>query len=496
MQFKLFCLIILFFTVHGLHAQNLASDSMQAEDSPKHKFYRLDAEPIMQPSRCASEILRSTDPLEKSGFLSNLNIQLKSTYSEDWKLDSIVATAWDVSSQTIKPSYWQVFNTLEDKLQFEIRNYRMDDKKGHWIINEAQYYNFNADGLLDSVEFQTHVTVNYILYKKFNYTYENGRLQAEVSKKKFDEFDDWEYLDRFEYEYDSLGRLERVYTQKKDPFNLNYWTTYEYVEYTYDSMGNVVRRSYFDYDDYEMVSTKTSELLYTYDEQNRLENIVEYVEGWQAGTLVEEAKQEYFYDEADRLIQVIISHWDYDLDNWLGKIHNSQDFDRGGDTLLVLETEFWDSAWILRDRVVYEAPNFIQKSNVQSSEFIFSFLPVYEQDGVACENIFNYERNSLGWQDRGVTTHYFSQIGPVDVPLVSKPSVKIYPNPTSDYLLVEGNAEGSYEIIIRDLNGHSLLHKKVQGNNRINVQSFSSGIYFIEIDQDGKRIFTDKFIKK
>jgi len=496
MQFKLFCLVGLITAVLGLHAQNFASDSILAEDSRMYKSKLFDTEPLIQPSRCASEILRSSDPLEKSDFLSNLNMRLKSTFSDSWKLDSIVATAWDVQTQTVRPSYWQVFNTLEDQLRFEIRNYRMDADKGHYVISEAQYYNFSTNGLLDSAEFQTHVTINYILYKKYNYSYENGLLHAEVSQEKFDEFDNWKYLNRFEYEYDSLGRLERVYTQKIDPFNSNYWLTYEYVEYAYDSLNNVVRKSYFDYDDYELVSTKTSELLYTYDEQNRLEKIVEYVEGWQAGTFVEEAKQENFYDDSNRLIQVVISHWDYDLDNWLGEIRNSQNFDHAGDTLLVLETEYWNDTWILRDRAVYEASNSIQKDDIQSSGFIFSFLPMYEQDGKVCESISNFELDSLGWQDRGVTSYYFKAIWPVDVPLVFKPSIKIYPNPVSDHLFFDGEAEGDYELIIRDINGHSILHKNVSGSDRINVQSFSSGIYFIEIDQNRKRIFTDKFIKK
>lgn len=496
MKFKLLFLVAILTSVFVVQAQNFAADTTYSKEISEKKSYRLDADTLWNPTRCASDILRSKDPLTKSGFLSHYNMNLKSIFSEDWKLDSVVSSFWDVQNQSVKPLYWQVFNTLEEKLNFEIRNYKMDEEKGHWTIAEAQYYRMNGDGLLDSAEFQTHVTLNYILYKKYTYTYENGRLQSEISQEKFDEFEDWQYLNRFKYEYDSLGRLERVYTQEKDLFNDDFWTSFEYVEYTYDSLNNVIRETYFDYEDYDMVSTKTSELAYSYDDQNRLETVVEYVESWQAGIFVEEAKSEYFYDEDNRLIQLVISHWDYDINNWLGFIRNSQKFNLGHDTLMVLETEFWDQTWILRDRAVYQAPNSIQSNSIQSTGFIFSFLPIYEQDGIVCENISNFEWENTEWLDRGATMYYFSQIEPVDVPTVLSSSVKIYPNPVSSNLVIEGNDSGKMEVRIHDMNGRLLIQKSTTGNDLIHVQTLPSGIYFIEIVQDGKKISSDKFIKK
>lgn len=496
MKFKLLFFLAFSISVCGINAQNLVSDTLQTVQTTTQKTYRLDADTVLQVTTNASRLLRGNDVFEKTKFLSNLRIRLKSSATEDWRLDSIVTTAWNEQQHEIEPSLWQVFNTQEEKVQFEIRNYKMDTDAGHWIIDEAQYYHFNDQEQLDSVEFQTHVTLNYILYSKFLYTYENGRLKAEVSLEKFDEFDDWKYLTRLAYEYDSLGRLERVYTQEIDPFNNNLWKSFQYVQYAYDSVGNMTTETYYDYDDYEMVSTKTSELLYEYDGYMRLIKIVEFVEGWQTGTFVEEAKVEFSYDEAGRLVQQLISHWDYDTDDWVGFARNTRQYNKGADTMLVAESENWDNGWILKNKSVYKAPLSIKKDHVQSSGFVFSFLPMYEQEGTVCEEISRFGWDGSDWQESGTTSFYFRRIWPVDVPLVSTSDIQWFPNPVSDYLKIASGINGSFEIRIMDLNGRLLLQKTISEKNQLNVQILSPGFYLFDILQDGKKIFSDKFIKK
>jgi hypothetical protein len=58
--------------------------------------------------------------------------------------------------------------------------------------------------------------------------------------------------------------------------------------------------------------------------------------------------------------------------------------------------------------------------------------------------------------------------------------LKIYPNPSSNYIFIKGNLEIINEIEIFTMSGQKLLQLK-DGFDRINVESFESGIYFIKI---------------
>lgn len=70
-----------------------------------------------------------------------------------------------------------------------------------------------------------------------------------------------------------------------------------------------------------------------------------------------------------------------------------------------------------------------------------------------------------------------------------KSRVKIYPNPTKDFLVVDVEKESTFEVI--SSSGQSVLQGKISKyNNKINVQELSNAVYYLKVDG---QIF--KFIK-
>jgi hypothetical protein len=69
-------------------------------------------------------------------------------------------------------------------------------------------------------------------------------------------------------------------------------------------------------------------------------------------------------------------------------------------------------------------------------------------------------------------------------------TLKLYPNPTSDFIFIE-NLKTNSSIKILDTSGKVVLNKKLSGNS-IDVKSLPKGIYFIQIE--GLKPL--KFIKK
>ena len=57
--------------------------------------------------------------------------------------------------------------------------------------------------------------------------------------------------------------------------------------------------------------------------------------------------------------------------------------------------------------------------------------------------------------------------------------LKIYPNPSDSYIIVEGMPEGTDEIFISDIEGKMILRKKVTTGTPIDIKSLSTGMYLL-----------------
>jgi hypothetical protein len=80
---------------------------------------------------------------------------------------------------------------------------------------------------------------------------------------------------------------------------------------------------------------------------------------------------------------------------------------------------------------------------------------------------------------------------------VSKENIKVYPNPSSDYISIQ-NVENSIQLSIYDLTGKLYyITKKISSENElINIIDYPTGIYFGRILLNDQRNVYFKFIKK
>ena len=92
------------------------------------------------------------------------------------------------------------------------------------------------------------------------------------------------------------------------------------------------------------------------------------------------------------------------------------------------------------------------------------------------------------------TVYYFDNISfgsPISLGLdsVSNESFKLYPNPVEDYLYIQ-----SSDTTIKNIDIYNILGKKIYNSsseNRLDMSSYSAGIYFVKINN-----FTFKIVKK
>ncbi|WP_167618230.1 T9SS type A sorting domain-containing protein [Maribellus sediminis] len=487
-------LILLGFFVFALFAsaQEIVRDSVFSDSE-----YHLKLDSVPSPETDKTELLKSRKHFAKVDFLNDFQLNTKSGEGDNtfkWTLDSIVVQDWNKDSQSIEKSLRQVLISQSNGLEMLVKNYNWNEDKNHWLIGDANYYFFNESDRLDSVEFQEYVTVNYRMFTKTYYSYQDGLLASEWSEEKFDEYDDWGRLDRIDYEYDEQNRLYRAYTKEWDEFS-DRWSTYEYVEYTYDSIGNLSAETGFDYDSYEMTSSQTYQLVYFYNEQQMLAEVVEYVEGWQTGVFVPERRIEYAYDESSDLAGETLYSWDYDFDNWLEDSRKLYSNEISGNQLQEIVTQSWDEQWINLNKSVFLTENEILPGEVQDRHFIFSFLPMHVISGHVVDNVENSNFTNGYWQEGGGTHYYFTRNWPVGIDQENTSTVKVYPNPASDFLQLETDNLKSTECVVYDLSGRMLICTNFESGLQLDLSELLGGYYLIELRQDGKQVYKGKFIK-
>ncbi|NCD00194.1 MAG: T9SS type A sorting domain-containing protein [Bacteroidia bacterium] len=128
------------------------------------------------------------------------------------------------------------------------------------------------------------------------------------------------------------------------------------------------------------------------------------------------------------------------------------------------------------------------KSDNSSIEYALSTVRKIVFDEEDAENLsgMRVQFNNSNSDVTSVDTILF-QTGTVEIPEImgEKCNVYVYPNPVSEFLIIEGAAELS-EIKICDLNGKVLKTKIVDGKTtKITVSDLSQGLYLMQI---GKQV--------
>jgi hypothetical protein len=104
-----------------------------------------------------------------------------------------------------------------------------------------------------------------------------------------------------------------------------------------------------------------------------------------------------------------------------------------------------------------------------------SLIGLFNPSGIDCEYLLNH-------------------VGTVET---KNQTLRIFPNPTSDFVNIEFRRPGKYELTLFDQNGKIIISEKLsKKKERINLTGFSNGVYTLRIETDKRNISIEKIIKK
>ncbi|MBL7911096.1 MAG: M4 family metallopeptidase [Bacteroidia bacterium] len=81
--------------------------------------------------------------------------------------------------------------------------------------------------------------------------------------------------------------------------------------------------------------------------------------------------------------------------------------------------------------------------------------------------------------------------------VVNSTSFSLYPNPASDYFIVNSTNNAGLTLIVTDAAGRLIMKKELKSaSEKINISQFAKGIYFIEVKEGSKAVYRTKIVKE
>ena len=313
------------------------------------------------------------------------------------------------------------------------------DSLGNWTGISIVESGFKADGNLSWNKYYTWTPA-----QQWNATIEENFVYNENNEKTnsyllfLDENHEWKMMDNgyyaFEYEYDKSGNciIQRVY-------NVFTNSIHQKHEYRYDTGNNLISSLLYRWNDHSLIKHYWFE--YKYDiNGNQTEEIFSHYneknQEWQPFS-----KYAHSYDENSRLTGVSYFYWNQKTQDWDGHYNYEYNNDEYGNPVSINLFIWRGKEWILNEIVTYYYEN-----------------------------------------------QYFTGNVTEEIP------VTIYPNPATNFINISGVAGA--KIVITDTAGRILfIRNNIRDTETIPTSSWTSGIYLVNIQKDGKQI-TKKIVKQ
>lgn len=271
----------------------------------------------------------------------------------------------------------------------------------------------------------------------------NGNVAAELYKYYDPADGKWKNLLRYEYTYNANDNILTKLTQL---WQNNTWTANTFITNLYDNG----------------LLTSSNETRWM---TNKWENF---------------SKKEYFYGNLNKPDSVLNTF--YGNSSFTPNIKNI--FSYNSDKNVIEDNEFYwvSQTWIPAYKTSYtynsakqNTQYIVEVPNQQGWKVTNTVTMVYDNGG----DIDKWERkNETGVVDFKQKYFYKSSVG---IESLERLSIKVYPNPTSNYINFDLKENTDYDIKIIDFTGKTIKTIEANNSTKIDISELKTGIYFYNI---------------
>lgn len=380
-------------------------------------------------------------------------------YKYEWNYDAnrkyiqYTSSKWDAVS-----SKWTPISKSENT--YDAQEYLILITNTEWNILSSKWipsykyestYDTNGNEIMPIVSEWEIVTSSWKATNKYERTYDTkGNGIMTIASEWEIGTSSWKATNKYETNFDGNGNIIQYINSVWD-LNKNLWVINFKNEFTYDSNENIIKK--YIYDRTDVNYNADEEIEFTYDTY---------------GNLIKEIHRIVTYDSKGNTEDWKIP--EYKVETIYDNFYTSDQFIIPSDFIFpwYVATEIYPEKHMINSYITYHSPSQMSSDDIEDSIWVFDV------------------RGKL----------YYSSLNITGINEITHGEIKIYPNPASDFILIDldGNTL-SILIELFDLQGRKLLSKRIGSNEKLNMAGFKSGMYLYKLNMDGN-IQSGKLVKE
>ena len=397
-------------------------------------------------------------------------IKEKYTYDINENMTQKLDYFWDENTSRLVANMKHVYTYDANGNMTQSHSYNWDETS-QWIDDYKETYTYDANGniILELGYSWDESTSSFAPDEKQEYTYNaNGNITQELSYRWDESTSKFVFSWKEEYTYDTNRNITQELAYYWDE-SFNQWVNVNKSQYTYNANGNMIQSQYYSLDDNTNQLEAIGKTEYTYGANGNIAQSLHSEKDENTGQWVYVGKYDYTFDAYGNMSQELGYGWDESSSQWM---YESK-------FVLICDTSYTLSDLIL-PYTIFEEDDFISMIKHKMDSFVG----------------YEWDDESDDWSTFLKAVYYYSDQNSTTVNIMDNGTVKVYPNPVSEYLYFKlpGNPD-RFNFELFDLLGRKVIDKEVINTAPVNLQSLSKGLYLYNITTNGKKL-TGKLIKK
>lgn len=426
--------------------------------------------------------------------------QLKSTMTNNLKLDSMITEYWNKNTHkwhfVLYQNYLDLNGTYFNSKNINIRNSLYPSRPISNEVYTRQLFNYDVNGILIGSTYYgwglCYSQVGEPIPPQFKTesVYDiNGNVTL-LNSYFLVSYNEYVFMGREEYSYD-----ENCKKKLNFPYHFNHAEYHNYKkEFTFDANGNKTLFIYLHWDELkgEWITDQKIEYEYEYDSNGNiiLQNNYYSDESWWSRSPEETTK--YIYDANGKMTSQSLDLWwkyEYTWDaNGNMTTRNYYTWDESKSTWNLQDTLMW--------KYTYDSIGNMTSQSFDSKDEKWKYEYTYDTNANKTREIFYPWNNSIA--DWGVadtrTTWYYSDHTATSILNTTTPNLTVYPNPAKDLVLFDlPNSSGSATVELYDIQGKKVIQQKLTETRQLAVGQLPKGLYLYRLT-DSETFYTGKLV--
>lgn len=369
----------------------------------------------------------------------------------------------------------------------EIRSRHKNDHRLSFVMNEnlksAGQYKYKLDSIIET-DYTGEENHEKFLY----YIDDNNFIEEEIEYLWDKENKSW--IKDYGYTFEKEGNLLNDYYWYWDDSTKEWYNDYVCVSY-FNDKGQIEEKGYYKWNSEKETWDNDYYDIISYRDDGGVLLWIEYKWSTETSEWITYGKWEYTYENNN--LKKLTGY--YTNDDGTFYIYDEEIFtyDTGNS---FAESVYW--VWSDEKKQLEKKSKYVCSWNkdVVYSEIVFPyyFLEYRNKNMILEETEYAWDVSKQTWNKAEIDYYYYSGLttGKKDINLNG--SVKVYPNPVSDFISFENLKEGS-SLDLYSFDGKKIKSLGSVSGGRYSLSEYSSGIYFITITNK-EEVNVLKIIKK